>query len=379
MIKFDEIKKEVDQGIQGLNLGIPFGQDLDRMTSYTCGIVKEKYTLFGGNTGTGKTALVDQMYCIGPIEFLEKNPEFPFKLHIPYYSLEIPAKRKLIKWTCWKMYRDYGILIDSKTLIGRSLKNTVSQETYDIFMKTREWVENIQKWVKFHNFGSPNSIHRDLVTYFSAVGKTERRQVQGEDGVVRTVDVYIPNDPTVITNCITDHLGNMNFDTNVKSKKENIDTKSANSVKSRNFYGCSHTDISQFNREIGDIKRKTFSELMPQLEDFKDTSNSQEDADDVYCIFDPNRYNLDEYMSYNLKILRDNFRAFFVLKGRDVATGAGKIVALQFIGECGHFKELPKSDVFVQSATKGTDLYREIKNKITNVRRGDTTRTTKEI
>ena len=78
---FDAIKKNVEDGREGLNKGVPFGIGLDRITAFMGGIQPARNDLIGGNTGTGKTAIVDQMYVLGPLEWLLANPDSHYKLH----------------------------------------------------------------------------------------------------------------------------------------------------------------------------------------------------------------------------------------------------------------------------------------------------------
>ncbi len=356
---FDEVAADVERGMKGLNAGIPFGKGLQGLTDYLHGITKGQFRLLGGNTGTGKTALADQMFVIGPLEFLEQNPEFPYTVHYNYYTMEISTKRKLTKWACWKLLRDYNILIDSDTILSKSYKNTLSQETFELFMKTRDWMENLQKFITFREHGSPQSISTNTVNYFANKGH-HKDVVEEKNGIKTKKTVFIHNNPNDILFNIEDHIGLLAKDSGITDKKANIDRFSSNTVANRNYYGASDLAISQFNRELGDVGRKRFSELTPQLEDFKDTGNTQEDADAVFALFEPKRYNLTDYKKYNLKYLENWFRMFFVLKNRDGSAGGYK--ALRFLGECGEFEELPHSGIFVDNPNLAQEIHDKIKN-----------------
>ena len=128
----------------------------------------------------------------------------------------------------------------------------------------------------------------------------------------------------------------------------NILLKPLTLIELRNKYQAIPVVVSQFNRELGDIQRQRFKELVPQLEDFKDSGNSQEDANVVIALFSPKRYNIDRYLEYDLKFkgvsIGDYFRALFIIKNRGGRDGVS--LATRFLGECGYFEELPNPDEF---------------------------------
>lgn len=359
---FDEMHENVQRGREGLNAGIPYGTDLNKLSEYLNGVVKAQFALIGGNTGTGKTALVDQMFILGPIEFLELNPEFPYTIDYDYYTLEISTTRKLTKWACWILYKKYGFLVDSETMLSKKWKHRLSDETFQLFMETREWVENIQKYIHFKEHASPQVIYNDSVNYHSKMGTIEDAS-KTIKGITYNFKKYVPKDPGRIHMRIVDHIGLMRFNPSITSKKANLDEFSSNCVQQRNFYGDSTIAISQFNREIGDVNRQRFSELTPQLEDFKETGNTQEDADLVCALFEPKRYNIKIYKKVNLNLIDKYYRAFFVLKNREGS--AGLFTSLKFLGECGYFGEFPRLSEFESNP----NLYEEIAKEIKNVRR----------
>ena len=115
----------------------------------------------------------------------------------------------------------------------------------------------------------------------------------------------------------------------------------------RDLYGFSVVAISQFNRSLADSTRMKNKTLAPEPSDFKDTSNTYEDADLVVGLFNPFKLKITDDLGYEV----DNFinakgynryRSVHVLKNSfgvdDIAIG------LYFIGEMGLWKELPKPE-----------------------------------
>jgi replicative DNA helicase len=94
----------------------------------------------------------------------------------------------------------------------------------------------------------------------------------------------------------------------------------------------------------------------PKLSDFKDSGNTQQDANVIMTLFSPHRHELENFRGYNIKKLRDRFRSVNILKNRD---GAADVrVGLKFIGEVGLFSELPKVTEF----SSNPELYDQVLN-----------------
>jgi hypothetical protein len=92
------------------------------------------------------------------------------------------------------------------------------------------------------------------------------------------------------------------------------------------------------------MDRRRFTELSPQLEDFKNSGGPAEDAEIVMTLFNPLRYNIKEYSGMNVSLIEGRYRSLAVLKDRD---GSDMLkFNLNFLGECGHFREFP--DPFMQ-------------------------------
>lgn len=124
------------------------------------------------------------------------------------------------------------------------------------------------------------------------------------------------------------------------STKEKIDKYSEQAIGLRNFFGVSSVAISQFNRDLADIDRRRFTELTPQLADFKNTGNVSEDCNVAITLFNPSRYNLNEYNGHtNLTQYGGRFRSVSILKNRN----GGDLVKISqnFLGEAGVFRDFP--------------------------------------
>jgi replicative DNA helicase len=156
---------------------------------------------------------------------------------------------------------------------------------------------------------------------------------------------YIPNNENEITIVIIDHIGLLKTTKDQSTKKEAIDKMSDELRFARDFYGYTPVVVSQFNRSISNIVRLKNGDVEPQLEDFAESSSTQNDADVVLALFDPLRYKVADASGYELERLRDQFGAKYFRSLRLIKNSYGEDdvrLGLAFFGSIGMFKELPK-------------------------------------
>jgi hypothetical protein len=113
----------------------------------------------------------------------------------------------------------------------------------------------------------------------------------------------------------------------------------------RDFYGYTPVVVSQFNRDISNPIRIKNGDVEPQLEDFAESSSTQNDADVVLALFDPMRYKVADPSGYTLDKLKDQYGAKYFRSLRLIKNSYGEDdvrIGLGFLGQIGMFKELPK-------------------------------------
>ena len=113
----------------------------------------------------------------------------------------------------------------------------------------------------------------------------------------------------------------------------------------RDFFGYSPVVVSQFNRDISNPIRIKQGDVEPNLEDFKESSQTQDDADVILALFDPMRYKVADPSGYDLNKLKDEFGAKYFRSVRLIKNSYGEDdirIGLGFLGQAGIFKELPK-------------------------------------
>lgn len=333
---YDALLNAVNRGKKGLNIGLPHGKT--SLVDYVPNVQQSTYYLLGGETGSGKTSLADDMFIYNPYEYVinKEANKLGLDMVVLYFSLEIDLISKVTKGVCRKIFNDTKLITDVNYILSRG-KNRISQEVYDLVLHNREYFNEFEDKVKIYDRPiNPTGIQVAVKEYCRPLF-TEHKEGN------RTV--YKPKNPNLYIMVVVDHVALTKNEQGFKSK-ENIDHLSKCLVDLRNSYGVIPIMISQFNRQLAGVERQLslkdgadFNKVKPQLNDFKDTGNTQQDANVVLSIFSPNRYDVPEYLGYNIRKLKDRFRALSVLKCRDGQPDL--IKGLAYVGEIGYFQELP--------------------------------------
>ena len=332
-MSFEHLKKEVQAGLDGRNNGIPMG--FNRLNRYI-GIRKSMYTLIGGLTGSGKTSFVDDAYVLNPFDWYIGQKDPKIKLRIIYRSMERSKTYKLAKWVSRKIFLDQGVIVPVPKLLGWTDKMT--KDEHDLFLMYEDYM------------GQMNDVITIIDGPENAVGIAKELKAHAlENGEIVQVDqynkMYVPNNENELTIVVIDHIGLLKTTQAQPTKKAAIDKMSDELRYARDFYGYTPVVVSQFNRDISNPIRIKNGDVEPQLEDFADSSATQNDADVVLALFDPMRYKVEDPSGYDLNKLRDDFGAKYFRSLRLIKNSYGEDdirIGLGFLGQIGMFKELPK-------------------------------------
>lgn len=336
-MSFEKLNEEVNKGLSGNNNGIPMG--FDRLNRYI-GIRKSMFFLVGGNTGSGKTSFIDDCFVLNPFDwYISKKNKTDIKLKIIYRSMERSSTYKYAKWICRRIFLDHGVSISVNKLLGWTEK--MNEDEYNLFLSYQSYMEQMKDVITvIEGPENPVGIAKELRAHALKNGKIIQKDPDDEYS-----KVYVPNNPNEITIVIIDHIGLLKTTKDQPSKKEAIDKMSNELQYARDFFGYTPVVVSQFNRSISNPMRLKAGDVEPQLEDFSDSSSTQNDADVVLALFDPVRYKVEDTSGYDLNKLKDEyggkyFRSLRLLKNSygedDIRIGLG------FLGMLGIFKELPR-------------------------------------
>lgn len=353
---FDEATSGIEAGIRGENEGLPIR--FNRLVDYLPNIQKGTYYLIGGETGSGKTSFTDDLFLFTPFDYIYdltksgKIVDKKIKFKVIYFSFEIKRINKIVKAMARRLYLKYNLLTDINYVLSKG-KNRISTEAYELVKTTRDYFDIMEDHIEIYDIPMhPTAM--DIIL----------NKVAREHGTTTKIDeyrsTYTPHDPNTYIIVVVDHAA-------LVRKQEGLDTKgvidrlSASLIAHRNKHNFIGVVVSQFNRTISSTDRFKLELVRPQLSDFKDTGNTQQDAEAVLAIFSPNRYDFATYHGYNTALLGDRFRSLSVLKNRD---GTPDIdLGLGYLGEVGYFMEMknPK-DMTKESYAKIMESINEKKN-----------------
>ena len=333
-MSFEQLKRVVQDGLDGRNGGIPMG--FNRLNRYI-GIRKSIYTLVGGLTGSGKTSFIDDAYVLNPFDwFISKANTSGIKLEIIYRSMERSRTYKLAKWVSRKIFLDHGIIIPVNKLLGWTDK--MDKNEHDLFLMYEDYMGEMNEVMTIIDGPeNPIGISKHLRDHALANGRIEE--------IDKYNKIYIPNDENKITLIVIDHIGLLKLTKDQPTKKQAIDKMSDELRHARDMYGYSPVVVSQFNRDISNIMRLKNGDVEPRLEDFKESSSTQDDADVVLALFDPMRYKVADPSGYELSKLTDQYGAKYFRSLRLIKNSYGEDdvrIGLGFLGQIGMFKELPR-------------------------------------
>lgn len=332
-MSFDQLKQEVQLGLDGRNGGIPMG--FDRLNRYI-GIRKSMYFLVGGLTGSGKTSFIDDAFVLNPFDWYIGQKDPKLKLRIIYRSMERTRVYKLAKWVGRRIFLDHGVIIPVPKLLGWTER--MNHDEHDLFLMYEDYMNQMDSTITIIDGPeNPVGIAKELKAHALKNGRIEQIDEFNKR--------YFPNDESEITIVVIDHIGLLKTTKDQTTKKQAIDKMSDELRFARDFYGYTPVVVSQFNRDISNPIRIKNGDVEPQLEDFAESSQTQNDADIVLALFDPMRYKVADPSGYNLEKLKDEFGAKYFRNLRLIKNSYGEDdvrIGLGFMGQIGMFKELPR-------------------------------------
>lgn len=355
---FDVLVEDINRGQQGLNVGLPFG--FPRLTEYVPNIQQGTYYSIGGEAGSGKTSLTDNMFVLNPIQwYLENKNRTDIKIKILYFSFEVTLVNKIAKFAAWKLYQNKKILVDINYIKSRG-NNKIDNKIKNAILELEEEIDILESIIEIYDEPlNPTGIHKILQKFYDDNGKYEK--------VDEYKKKYIPNNPNLYVIGIFDHVGLQKKEQGF-TDKQNIDKLSEYCVFHRNKHNFIPVLISQFNRSLADAERQlklkgsktiNYDSLRPQQSDWKETGNIPQDANVLFGLFSPNRYEIPCFDGYEIGSLEDRFRSINVPKARDGVPDIS--LGLAYLGEIGLFKELPKADdMMIKSKETGKNFYQTI-------------------
>jgi replicative DNA helicase len=361
---FEQLKQEIDRGKLGLNTGLPMG-DMDKLLAIVPNIQQRTYYLVAGETGGGKSAFALNSFLYNPFSLLRASNPLGLTFKVFMWALEIPMIDIIAKAVCRKLYFQHNYVVDVNFVLSKG-KNRITDEVYTDAMKLFDFYSELENI--FHIFPpeNPTGVYNTMKKYAENHGTIKTKPInigtEKTPNVINVFDEYIPDNPNEYIIIIIDHVGLLRTERGYDTK-QNIDKMSEYMVELRNNFSYIPVMVQQISRAMSTTDRFKLKRVEPQLSDLKQTANTQEDANIIFTLFGPARYDMEEHNGYNVTQLRDRYRWLSILKNRDGEADVG--LGLNFIGEVGVFKELPAANIMELSGYEPYTQFNKIENLVT--------------
>ena len=360
--RVNDLRKIKDDKDAGKLFCIPF-QNYPKLATSVPGIVPGMITMITAGSGVGKTQVAKALAVREPLEYAVKNN---MKLKIFYFALEESKQEFVDTMICNYVSQKSGLQIDILALQGYREKSIDAKIMLIIETYVEEMEELLQNVEVIDSVYNPTGIYKYLRNYADENGthhydeKIFIKNKIDEDGKKYTVEEkvrpyshYVPNDPTQMTIVVVDHMSLLtpekNKDTgNTMTQHQTMAHWSTNYALKQitKHWNWAVVNViqqeqsgerEQFTTKGDSIQKKT----EPSLAGFANNKEIQRDAKVILGVYAPDRYGFEEYHGYDIRRMRDTFRAIKVLKNR--FGPPNKYHHMLFDGATNRFKELPKS------------------------------------
>jgi len=346
----------------GKLLAIPFWR-MPTLSTVLPGIRKGMYSLITAGTKESKSQLTNFMFIHQPVEYLYMNPNCGLDLKIKLFSLEISKEDSMASAMAYRLFSEYGIIINPENLQSIFQGYTLDSKILDILESTkfREYFEFFEDKVEIiDNIKNPTGIMINAEGYARTNGKVIYDEVKWDDGSVhKIIKEYVPNNPNQIVEVIVDHATLLSE--RGKTLYECIkELSSVHFLKLKNTYKFSPVLVQQQSassteQQFTNRGDTILDKVKPSREGLSSNKDTAMDINLMLGIFSPYKYKETQYEGWDLTQIRDYHRELSILLNRN---GRSNITQqLFFNGACSFFKELP----YQPTPDKRQDIYRVVK------------------
>lgn len=323
------------------------------MSQYYPGVEQGTYQIITANSGCSKSQFTRYLYVINSYEFIKNNPEIDIKIKIFYFALEEKKEKFMMSIISYWLYIKHKKRVSIKELrsIGKP-GEYLSQDIIDLVKQGYEYFSDLLNYVTvIDDCKNPTGIFKIVRDYNESRGHWTKKTIEVDGKPKEINDTFVHDDPNLYVITIVDHIGLLHkerMDGELLSLYDTIGLFSNRyAIELRNKY---NNIIIVVQQQMPAQEKKQFTmkgqsideKLEPSLDGLNMNKATQQDADDVFGLFAPDRYQIEEYEGYDILRLQDHFRLLIKLKGRDGVSNLR--VPLYFDGAVNYFRELPKPD-----------------------------------
>ncbi len=341
--------------------GIPLYESFPRLGEYIPSIQKGSLMMITANSGVGKTQAWKGIFLKSVFDYLTNHPDTNIKPQFILFLLEESQDEFIDSLFSMLLYKRYKIEYSPLQLSSEHKKElpediiqkleSIQEEAENIMSyiiivdsiynptgcykfcreKSNEW--GVHYWCKLH--------HQEEVITAEEYSRLELREKE-----TYKYSHYVPNDENQIVIVLTDNVNIWQEESGL-TRHETIGKWSKDYCR-KQMSKHWHWAVINIVQQSADSEKQSFdfkgnsivNKVKPSLDGLGNNKEIQRDHLQIFGLFAPSRYGIDNYEGYDVKRLGDTFRVFSVLKNR---LGISNIeVPMLFKGTVCNFIECPK-------------------------------------
>lgn len=383
-IRIKQLKQLKENKEKGIYSGIPLWESFPKLAKTIPTLDKGQVIMNFAASGVGKSMLTRWKDIVVPWLFVRNHPELNIDLKFVIFLLEDSKERLTDYFISILLFLKYGVEVSPKRLNSK-FKEPLTQDILDKIDGVSEELDDLLS----------RCVIEDSI--FNSYGIYKRCRLLSEDWGVHYYSNMLEGDNSIITKAEYNKLLELPKNLKDLSLQELKDVHNIDPVKYKDFFKYDHYEDSNPNRHVvgivdnlnclepdkyentlkvameklmygyarkiitkhwnwtwvavqqsmGAAEEQQFdlvrgnaviAKLIPNLSQLGDSKVTQRACHLIYALFYPFRYDLKEFLDYDLNQLGKESRFLFVLKNND--GDADLITPLLFLGASNYFQEL---------------------------------------
>lgn len=302
---------------------LPIHHIFPRLSNYIPGFMRGTNILISAGTGVGKSQLSKYLTIIAPYIFNKQHQ--PFKYKVLYFALEESKEDIVDGLICAIINLKYNTNIDVFELNSyreKALSDELLKRVEEAAITVSHMLEHVEI---IDSISNPTGIYKMCRHYSEMWGKHIKNiKIIQNEGVSEEKEIYShyePNDETQVY-VVVDHLSLLT------EEKGAVTVESAMKKWSYDYARkqiTKHWKWTVFNvqQQMAATEAMEFyknninvQKVKPSLYGLADNKKTGRDHHLVLFLFAPDRFEIPEYMGFDIKTMGDSFRSLIVGKNR---------------------------------------------------------------
>ena len=350
-----KLRENKEKRLSGEIISIPWS--LPRLSRVLPGIEPEKIIVCTAGPKVGKSQLANFLYVFQPIDYLFEHPECNLDIKIFYFSLEISKEAIMRQAMAYRLFSKYGVIVSPQKLLSVYTDYILDDHIEELIEREQPWFDFLESKLDLQDeIRKATAIFKYVETWYEDNGIWTYKNIKfGEES--RTVrDKYAPNNPNLIVEMITDHIGLLPAEGQGEKQLDQRETigrfSSEYCLKLRDKYKACVVMIQQqalmgSQQQFTNSGKSIIEKLKPEIGNLANNKEVSRDVNLMIGLFAPNKFGFDSYKDYDLTRLKDNHRELILMLNRDGISSAS--IDLYFQGASSYFSELPRPEDIQES------------------------------